>query len=122
MRNPIHLRTQGLAFNQHTGLAETAGVVDFRIPQAAGTAQGATYDSKNNELTLHSAIDIQTEGRAPDRIQAVHGTITKDAARAHPGIRANFPTSSVRCWPTTPPWTWRRTTRSSRCTPRATCA
>ena len=52
-------------------------MVDFRIPQAAGTAQGATYDSKNNELTLHSAIDIQTEGQRSTRIQAIHGTITK---------------------------------------------
>ena len=77
MRNPIHLRTEGLTFNQHTGLAETAGAVDFRVPQAAGTAHGATYDSKNNELTLQAAIDIRTEGQRSTRIQAVHGTITK---------------------------------------------
>ncbi len=76
-RNPIHLRTEGLTFNQHTGLAETAGVIDFRVPQATGTAHGATYDSKNNELTLHSAIDIRTEGQRSTRIQARHGTITK---------------------------------------------
>jgi lipopolysaccharide export system protein LptA len=76
--NAIHLRTQGMTFHQQSGLAETDGLVDFQVPQAAGTAQGATYDSKNNELTLHSAVDIQTSGKEPTRIRAVHGTITKE--------------------------------------------
>jgi lipopolysaccharide export system protein LptA len=78
MQNPIHLRTQGMTFNQQTGMAETDGLVDFRIPQASGNARGATYDSKNNELTLHSAVDIQTEGKQATHIQAQHGTITKE--------------------------------------------
>jgi lipopolysaccharide export system protein LptA len=78
MRNPIHLKTQGLTFNQKTGLANTEGLVEFRVPQASGTAQGATYDSKNNELALHSTIDVQTEGKQPTHIQALHGTITKE--------------------------------------------
>lgn len=78
MRNPIHLRTQGMTFNQKTGLAETEGLIDFRVPQATGTAHGATYDSKNNALALHSAIDIQTTGKQSEHIQAVHGTITKE--------------------------------------------
>src|SRR6266568_123981 len=65
MQNPIHLQAEGMIFNQKTGIAETVGTIEFRVPQAAGTAQGATYDSKKNELTLHSAIDIQTE--APTR-------------------------------------------------------
>ncbi|MGA3125075.1 MAG: LPS export ABC transporter periplasmic protein LptC [Candidatus Korobacteraceae bacterium] len=77
-QNPIHLRAEGMVFNQKTELAETEGQVDFRVPQAAGTAHGATYDSKKNELTLHSAIDIQTSGAEPSHIQAVHGTITKE--------------------------------------------
>ena len=47
-------------------------------PQATGTAHGASYDSKKNELTLRSAIDIQTGGREPEHIQALHGTITKE--------------------------------------------
>ena len=78
MHNPIHLRTEGMVFNQKTGMAETEGVIDFRVPQASGTAVGAIYDSKKNELTLRSAIDIQTEGRDPEHIQAVHGMITKE--------------------------------------------
>ena len=78
MHNPIHLRTEGMVFNQKTGMAETEGLIDFRVPQATGTAHGATYDSKKNELTLHSDIDIQTEGKQPERIQALHGTISKE--------------------------------------------
>jgi lipopolysaccharide export system protein LptA len=78
MPNAIHLRTEGMTFSQKTGLAETEGVIEFRVPQAGGTAHGATYDSKKNELTLHSAIDIQTEGAEPTHIQAVHGMITKE--------------------------------------------
>jgi len=78
MKNPIHLRTQGMTFNQKTGLAETDGLVDFRVPQAAGTAQGATYNSQENELTLHSQVDIQTEGKQAAHIQAAHGVFTKE--------------------------------------------
>jgi len=78
MQNPIHLRTEGMTFNQKTGMAETDGLVEFRVPQANGTAHGATYDSQNNQLTLHSAVDIQTEGKQATHIQALHGTITKE--------------------------------------------
>jgi lipopolysaccharide export system protein LptA len=77
-QNPIHLRTQGMIFHQQSGLAESDGLVDFRVPQASGTALGATYDSKKNELTLHSAVDIQTSGTEPTHILAAHGTITKE--------------------------------------------
>ncbi len=78
MQNPIHLQAEGMIFNQKTGIAETVGTIEFRIPQATGTAQGATYDSKKNELTLHSAIDIQTEGTDPTHIQAERGSISKE--------------------------------------------
>jgi lipopolysaccharide export system protein LptA len=77
-QNPIHLRTLGMTFHQQSGLAETDGRVDFGVPEASGTAQGATYDSKKNELTLHSAVDIQTSGTEPTHIQAAHGVISKE--------------------------------------------
>jgi len=76
-QNPIHVRTMGMTFHQQSGLAETDGQVDFRVPEAAGTAHGATYDSKKNELTLHSAVDIKTSGTEPTHIQAAHGVISK---------------------------------------------
>jgi lipopolysaccharide export system protein LptA len=78
MQNPIHLRAEGMTFNQKTGLAETDGRVEFRVPQASGTAQGATYDSKQNELTMHSAIDVVTEGAQPTHIVAARGAIAKE--------------------------------------------
>ncbi len=78
VRNPIHLKVVGLVFNQKTGTAETDGAVEFRVPQAAGTAHGASYSTKNNELLLRSAVDVQTEGRQATHIQAASGTFTKE--------------------------------------------
>jgi len=77
MRNPIHLRAQGMRFDQKTGMAESAGLVEFRVPQASGTARGAIYDSKMNELTMLSAVDIETEGSQPTHVVATRGKITK---------------------------------------------
>jgi lipopolysaccharide export system protein LptA len=78
MKNPIHLRVEGMVFNQKTARAECEGRVEFRVPQASGTARGAAYDAKKNELTLRSEVDIQTEGRQPTHIQAHSGAITKE--------------------------------------------
>jgi lipopolysaccharide export system protein LptA len=78
MKNPIHLLAEGMIFDQKSGLAESDGLVDFQVPQAAGTARGVTYDSKKNELTLHSAVDIKTEGKQPTHILAHSGAITKE--------------------------------------------
>ena len=36
LKNPIHLETSGLVFNQKTGDARTKKRVDFRISQATG--------------------------------------------------------------------------------------
>jgi hypothetical protein len=38
LKNPIHLKTSGLRFNQKTGAAETREKIEFRTPQAAGSA------------------------------------------------------------------------------------
>src|SRR5512146_982 len=43
LKNPIHLKPSGLVFNQNTGQARTGEVLEFRIPQASGTAVGASY-------------------------------------------------------------------------------
>jgi len=78
VKNPIHLAAVGMTFNQKTGVAESDGQVDFQLSQAAGTAHGATYDSKNNQLTLHAAVDIKTAGKQATHILAHSGTITKE--------------------------------------------
>jgi lipopolysaccharide export system protein LptA len=78
IKNAIHLWAEGMTFNQKTGLAESQGRVEFQVPQAVGTAQGATYDSKNNQLTLHAAVDITTDSKQPTHILAHSGAFTKE--------------------------------------------
>ncbi len=82
LKNPIHLKTSGVVFNQKTGFAATPELIDFRVPQATGTAKGATYDSKNNVLTLQSAVRLKTSGPESADITAQHGVLTKDPRRA----------------------------------------
>jgi lipopolysaccharide export system protein LptA len=78
LKNPIHLKTSGLVFNQKTGFAETNQKIEFRVPQVSGSAMGASYDSKANLLTLKSDVKITTEGANAATIHAARGTITKD--------------------------------------------
>jgi len=42
IRNPVHLKTSGLTFNHKTGYAHTSERIEFRIPEAVGSAVGAT--------------------------------------------------------------------------------
>jgi lipopolysaccharide export system protein LptA len=65
LKNPVHLHTSGLVFYQKTGIAETSQAIDFRTPQASGSAVGATYDSHSSQLTLRSNVHIQTHGSSP---------------------------------------------------------
>lgn len=82
LKNPIHLKTSGLVFSQKTGIAETDKEIAFRIPQMSGTAQGATYDSRSNVLTLRSTIRLNTAGEQNVAIVAARGRITKDPRQA----------------------------------------
>jgi lipopolysaccharide export system protein LptA len=77
LKNPIHLRTSGLVFNQKSGNAYTKEKAEFRIPEANGTAVGVSYLAKNNVLTLQSQVNINFTGSAPAKLTAARGTITK---------------------------------------------
>ena len=77
LKNPVHLLTHSLTFNQKTGIAQTDEVVEFRTEQATGSAKGAYYDSKNNELQLKSNVHILTTGDHPATITGSSGTIQK---------------------------------------------
>lgn len=77
LKNPVHLLTHSLTFNQKTGIAQTDEVVDFRTEQATGSAKGAYYDSKNNELQLKSDVHIVTTGDHPATITGSSGVIQK---------------------------------------------
>jgi lipopolysaccharide export system protein LptA len=78
LKNPIHLKTSNLIFNQTTGNARTAERADFRVPQASGSAVGVTYDAKTSVLTLLSQVNIVLSGATPATVTAVRGTITKN--------------------------------------------
>jgi lipopolysaccharide export system protein LptA len=78
LKNPIHLETSGLVFNQKTGDAHTKERVDFRISQAVGSAVGVSYISKSDSLVLDSQVEIALAGPNAAMVKAAHGTITKD--------------------------------------------
>ncbi|HYH01034.1 MAG TPA: LPS export ABC transporter periplasmic protein LptC [Terriglobales bacterium] len=82
LKNPIHVKTSGLIFNQKSGIAKTDERVEFRIPQASGSAVGATYDSKTNTLTLVSRVELSTTGESAANVTAEHGTLTKEPRQA----------------------------------------
>ena len=78
LKNPIHLKTSGLVFNQNTGDAHTKERVDFDLPQGSGSAVGVSYAAKANILTLQSQVSLVFSGATAATITAVRATITKD--------------------------------------------
>ena len=82
LKNPIHVTTSGLLFNQKTGNADTKERVDFRIAQATGWAIGAHYDSKQNQLALDQAVHIDITEPHPANITAQRGFMSKEPRRA----------------------------------------
>ena len=78
LKNPIHLKTKDLVFNQGSGDASTDGRVDFQTPQATGWAVGMQYAAKSNTLTLDSQIHVSLGGQGATNIFATHGRITRD--------------------------------------------
>jgi lipopolysaccharide export system protein LptA len=77
LKNPIHLKTSDLVFNQASGDAYTAARVDFRTPQASGWAVGVAYSAKTNTLTLESQVHVALSGQN-ESLVATHGVITRN--------------------------------------------
>jgi lipopolysaccharide export system protein LptA len=82
LKNPIHLKTSGLVFNQKTGLAQTDQQIELHVPEANGTARGVLYDSHTNRMTLNSDIHITTLGPISRTLVARHAVISKDPRQA----------------------------------------
>src|ERR1019366_7914937 len=82
LKNPIHINTKSLTFNQKTGKAHTDDEVEFRTLQASGTAKGADYDSSTNQLQMKSDVHIVTTGDNAADIFGSSGTIQKDPRQA----------------------------------------
>ena len=78
LKNPIHLKTRNLIFNKNTGNAWTDARVEFRTPQASGSAVGIKYEGKSNELTLASQIHLELTGPHAAVIEAKHGVVTNE--------------------------------------------
>ena len=78
LKNPIHLTTTNLLFNQKTGNASTREKVEFSIPQASGSAVGLSYEANTTALTLQSQVDVDFHGATPVRLTAARGTISKN--------------------------------------------
>ena len=78
LKNPIHLVTHDLVFNQKTGDAYTNAKVDLRMPQASGSAMGVRYTGKDNVLTLDSQVNLVLPGSGNTQLTAARGVITKD--------------------------------------------
>lgn len=82
LKNPIHVKTSGLVFNQKTGIAETHERIEFRIPQGTGSAQGVRFDSKASVLTFGSDVRVKTTGHEGAEIRASQVVISKEPRQA----------------------------------------
>lgn len=80
-KSVVHLKTSGLRFNENTGLAQTRERIEFRIPDAAGSAVGAAYDSRANVLVLKSAVNLTTTGKQKANITGRSATIIRSPDR-----------------------------------------
>jgi len=77
LKNPIHLKTSSLVFNQKTGDAYTTQKIEFRLPQGNGSAVGAHYLGQTSAFTLDSQVSI-TFAKPAATVTAVRGTVTRD--------------------------------------------
>src|SRR5437868_3191162 len=78
LKDPIHVKTSGLVFNQKTGDAYTPEKVEFRVAEANGSAVGAAYTAKTGMLDMQSQVHVELLGETPATVTAERGTIRKD--------------------------------------------
>jgi lipopolysaccharide export system protein LptA len=78
MKNPIHVEANDLQFNSNTGNASAAGRVEFKTPQAEGSAVGIQYIAKTGTMTLLSAIVMDVSSPQEARVNAVRAVVTKN--------------------------------------------
>src|ERR1700741_84751 len=78
LKNPVHLVTRDLVFNQKTGDAFTEAKADIAMPQAGGSAVGMHYAAKDNALALKSNIALSLSGESKVRLTAGRGVIMKE--------------------------------------------
>lgn len=79
LKNPVHLVTSGLVFNQKTGDAYTPEKVEFTVPEATGSAVGARYTEKTGILELASQVNMLVAGEIPSHLDAAEGVVAKNS-------------------------------------------
>src|SRR6185436_3015814 len=62
LKNPIHLKTSNVVFNKNSGDAWTPAAIEFRVPQASGSAVGARY------LAKERSEEHTSELQSPDHL------------------------------------------------------
>ena len=77
LKNPIHVKTTNLVFNQKTGDAWTPSLVEFYVPETSGSAIGAKYSAKDNALVLESRVQMTVSGASPLKVFAQHAILSK---------------------------------------------
>jgi lipopolysaccharide export system protein LptA len=77
LKNPIHVKTTNLVFNQKTGDAWTPSLVEFYVPETSGSAVGAKYSAKDNALVLESQVQMTVSGASPLKVFAQHAILSK---------------------------------------------
>jgi len=81
MKNLIHVKTSGLTFNRRSGQAQTDQKIEFRVPEASGSAVGALYDSHSSELILRSSVVINSTAKQRATITGQSAILTKEPRR-----------------------------------------
>jgi lipopolysaccharide export system protein LptA len=82
--NKIRVRTQALTFVQSTGEASTSAPVQFQLPRAAGSSQGADYNSKTGVVVLESQVRITTSSNGrPAVIEAAKATLERSSLQGY---------------------------------------
>ena len=72
-KDTVHIKTSGLVFNQHTGLASTTERIEFRLSAAAGSAVGASFNSQTGVAILMSEVTFNSSvGGSPFSVRARH--------------------------------------------------
>lgn len=92
LKNPIHLQTSGLVFNQKTGNAHTEEPIAFQIPQGSGSAEGVDYVAKTGILTLQKNVNLDFTGERAAKVSAASATINKQSRTVmlnHPRIETD---------------------------------
>ena len=78
LKNPIHVRTSGLVFNQKTGDAYTPEMVDFQVAEARGSAAGAYYHARAGILNLNSRVNVELQGATAAVLNATSAALHRE--------------------------------------------